>query len=235
MATTTATITINSTDLLTDELSLSTTATLTTAGTATGLTSASGLSRTNFTNNPIQSKVIYRSDDATADGANKVYIKNLSTTAAEYFTVLIDQEEMGRLYAGDWAFFPWSATSGTKETFIATIAGTWVAGETWEFDGVLVTAANTTVADIAAQIDAEEFPNWTTTRSTAAVTFVAREARDTGTVVTATADIVIVQTGGSDATSVVSSAAMGTSTQSDIIVVPSVVTTMDLEHMLLKQ
>ena len=235
MATTTATITLASTDLLTDELSLASTATLTTAGTSTGVTQTSGLARTNFTNDPIQSKVIYRSDDATADGANKVYLKNLSATAAEYFTVLIDQEEMGRLYAGDWAFFPWSATSGTKETFIATIAGTWVAGETWEFDGVLVTAANTTVADIAAQIDAEEFPNWTTTRSTAAVTFVAREARDTGTVVTATADIVIVQTGGSDATSVVSSAAMGTSTQSDIIVVPSVVTTMDLEHTLFKQ
>jgi hypothetical protein len=235
MATTTATITLASTDLLTDELSLASTATLTTAGTSTGVTQTSGLARTNFTNDPIQSKVIYRSDDATADGANKVYLKNLSTTPAEYFTVLIDQEEMGRLYAGDWAFFPWSATSGTKETFIATIAGTWVAGETWEFDGVLVTAANSTVADIAAQIDAEEFPNWTTTRSTAAVTFVAREARDTGTVVTATADIVIVQTGGSDATSVVSSAAMGTSTQSDIIVVPSVVTTMDLEHTLFKQ
>ena len=235
MATTTATITLASTDLLTDELSLASTATLTTAGTSTGVTQTSGLARTNFTNDPIQSKVIYRSDDATADGANKVYLKNLSATAAEYFTVLIDQEEMGRLYAGDWAFFPWSATSGTKETFIATIAGTWVAGETWEFGGVLVTAANTTVADIAAQIDAEEFPNWTTTRSTAAVTFVAREARDTGTVVTATADIVIVQTGGSDATSVVSSAAMGTSTQSDIIVVPSVVTTMDLEHTLFKQ
>ena len=235
MATTTATITLASTDLLTDELSLASTATLTTAGTSTGVTQTSGLARTKLTNDPIQSKVIYRSDDATADGANKVYLKNLSATAAEYFTVLIDQEEMGRLYAGDWAFFPWSATSGTKETFIATIAGTWVAGETWEFDGVLVTAANTTVADIAAQIDAEEFPNWTTTRSTAAVTFVAREARDTGTVVTATADIVIVQTGGSDATSVVSSAAMGTSTQSDIIVVPSVVTTMDLEHTLFKQ
>ena len=81
MATTTATITLSSTDLLSDELALSTTATLTTAGTSTGLTSASGLSRTNFTNNPILSKVIYRSDDATADGANKVYLKNLSTTA----------------------------------------------------------------------------------------------------------------------------------------------------------
>ena len=234
MATTTATITISSTDLLTDELALATTATLTTAGTSTGVTQTSGLARTNFTNNPIQSKVIYRSDDATADGANKIYLKNLSTTAAEYFTVYIDQEEMGRLYAGDWAFFPWAATAGTKETFIATIAGTWVAGETWEFDGVLVTAANTTVADIAAQINAENFPNWTTTISGAAVTFTARHSMDAGTVVTATADIVIVQTGGSDATSVVSSAAMGTATESDIIVVPSVVTTMDLEHMLLK-
>jgi len=235
MATTTATITISSTDLLTDELALATTATLTTAGTSTGVTQTSGLARTNFTNDPIQSKVVYRSDDATANGANKVYLKNLSTTAAEYFTVFIDQEEMGRLYAGDWCLFPWSATSGTKETFIATIGGTWVAGETWEFDGVLVAAANTTVADIAAQIDEEEFPNWTTTRSGAAVTFVAREARDRGTVVIATADIVIVQTGGSDATSVVSSAAMGTATESDVIVVPSVVTTMDLEHMLIKE
>ena len=235
MATTTADITITSTDLLSDSLSLTTSATLTDAGGSTGMTQTTGLARTNFTNNPIQSKVVYRSDDATADKANKIYLKNLSATATEYFTVFIDKEEMGRLYAGDWSFFPWSATSGTKETFIATIGGTWAAGETWEFDGVLVTAANTTVADIAAQIDAEEFPNWTTTRSSAAVTFVAREARDTGTVVTATADIVIVQTGGSDATSVVSSAAMGTATESDIIVVPSVVTTMDLEHMLFNE
>ena len=231
---TNATITLTS-DIVSDSLKFSTTATLTKAGGSTAIAETSGLAKTNFTNNPIQSKVIYRSDDATADGANKVYLKNTSSTAAEYFTIFIDQEEMGRLYAGDWALFPWTATSGTKETFIATIGGTWAAGETWEFDGVLVTAANTTVADIAAQIDAEEFPNWTTTRSGAAVTFVAREARDTGTVVTATADIVIVQTGGSDATSVVSSAAMGTATESDIIVVPSVVTTMDLEHMLFNE
>ena len=45
MATTTATITVSSTDLLTDELALSSTASLTTAGTSTGVTQASGLSR----------------------------------------------------------------------------------------------------------------------------------------------------------------------------------------------
>ena len=233
MATTTATITVSSTDLLSDELALSTTSTLTTAGTSTGLTSTSGLAKTNFTNDPIQSKVIYRSDDATASGANKVYLKNSSTTAAEYFTVLIDQEEMGRLYAGDWAFFPWSATSGTKETFITTIANTWAAGDTWEFDGITITAADSTVANIATLIDEAQFPNWTTTRSTAAVTFVARESVDTGTVVIVTADMAVSTAGDGDAA--VSSAALGTATESDIIIVPSVVTTMDLEHMLLRQ
>ena len=238
MATTIATISLASSDLLSSALAFSSTNPLYTAGTATGLALTSGLARTNFTvggSTPFQSKTIFRSDDATADGANKVYLKNLSETPSEYFTVFIDQEEMGRLYAGDWAFFPWSATSGTKETFRALIAGTWVAGESWEFDGVTVYAANTTAADIAAQIHAENFPNWTTSISSAHVTFTAREARDRGTVVIATADIVIVQTGGSDATSVVDQAAMGTATSSDIMVVPSVATTMDLEHMLIHE
>ena len=232
MATTTASITLTSADLLTDSLSLTTTSTLTNAGGSTGVSQTSGLARTNFTANPIQSKAIYRSDDATANGANKVYLKNLSTTATEYFTIFIDEEEMGRLYAGDWAFFPWTATSGTKETFITTIANTWAAGDTWEFDGIEVTAANSTVANIAQQIDDQHFPNWTTTISSAAVTFTARHSMDAGTVVTATADMVIVQAGGSDATSVVSSAAMGTATDSDIMIIPSVHTAMTLEHML---
>ena len=233
MATTTATITLASADLLSNALSFSETSTLTTAGTSTGLTLTSGLSRTNFTNNPIQSKAIYRSDDATANGANKVYMKNLSTTASEYFTIFIDEEEMGRLYAGDWAFFPWTATGGTKETFITTIANTWAAGDTWEFDGIEVVAANSTVANIAQQIDDQHFPNWTTAISTAAVTFTARHAMDAGTVATATADIVVVTAGDGDA--VVSSSALGVATEADIMVVPSVVTTMDLEHMLFKQ
>ena len=233
MATTIATITLASSDLTSNSLSLSSTNPLNTAGTATGLTLTSGLARTKTeygSSGVIESTTLYRSNNATDDKANKVYLKNLSTTAAEYYTVFIDQEEMGRLYAGNWAFFPWSAKSGTKETFIATIGGTWVAGETWEFDGVLVTAANTTVADIATQIDNEHFPNWTTTVSGAAVTFTARHSMDAGTVVTATADIVVDTAGNGDA--VVSSAAMGTATSSDIMVVPSVATTMDLEHML---
>ena len=235
MATTIATISLASSDLTSSALAFSSANPLNTAGTATGLSLTSGLSRTTTeygSSSTIESTTLYRSDDAANNGANKVYIKNLSTTPAEYYTIFIDQEEMGRLYAGDWAFFPWSAIAGTKETFIMTVGGTWVAGETLEFDGVLTTAANTTVADIATQVDAQHFPNWTTTVSGAAVTFTARHSMDAGTVVTATADMVIVQSGGSDATAVVSSAAMGAATSSDIMIIPSVHTSMTFEHML---
>jgi len=233
MATTTAAITLTSSDLLTNALSFSVTSTLTTAGTATGLSLTSGLGRTTTSygsSGVIESTTLYRSDDATADKANKVFLHNTSTTATEYYTIFIDEEEMGRLYAGDWAFFPWTATGGTKETFIATIANTWAAGDTWEFDGIEITAASGTVANIATQIDDAHFPNWTTTRSTAAVTFTARHAMDAGTVVTATADIVVATAGDGD--SVVSSAAMGVATESDIMIIPSVHTSMTLEHML---
>ena len=243
MATTTATITINSTDLLTDELSLSTTATLTKAGTSTGLESVSGLSRraTLFgSSGVIDSVVLYRGDDYTTSGSNKIYMKNTSVTAAEYFSVYLtgggvlgDSDgttELGRLYAGDWCFFPWNAGGGTKETFITTIANTWAAGDTWTFDGVTVVAANSTVADIGQQIDEAQFPNWVTARSGAAVTFTARRSVDTGTVVTVTADIVVVTAGDGDA--VVSSAALGTRSISDVYIKPSVHTEMILEHIL---
>lgn len=237
MATTTAQLIITSTDLVSDSLSLSAISTLTTAGSATGITQTTGLARTNTTYASaavIQSTTLYRADDATANASNKVYIKNLSTTAAQFYTVYIDQEEMGRLYAGDWAFFPWCATTGAKETFILTIGGTVAAGDSWNFDGVTTTSADATLANFAALINSQFFPNWTTTVSSAAVTFTARQATDAGTVVTATADGVKNDLGGSDLTTVISSSALGTRSESDITIIPSVHTTMDFEHMLLK-
>jgi len=237
MATTTATITINSTDLFSDELSLSTTATLTKAATSTGLASASGLSRTNFTiaAPASRSKIIYRADDAQTSGANKVYLKNLSIIPAEYFTVYIDQEEMGRLYAGDWAFFPWSATQGTLETFITTIAGSWAVGDTWTFDGITTTAATVTEASIAIQVDNQHYPNWTTSISGAAVTFTARHAGVNGVVTSSTAILGDTVVTGDSATAAITAAAVGTRSEADIVVESSVVTTMDLEHILINE
>ena len=65
MATTTATITLASADLLTDALSFSTTATLTQAGNSTGLTATTGLARrtTSYASSGvIDTTVLYRAD-----------------------------------------------------------------------------------------------------------------------------------------------------------------------------
>jgi len=238
MATTIATISLTSTDLLSSALAFTQTNPLNTAGSATGLTLTSGLARTTTSysgSGVIESTTLYRSNDATDNGANKVYLKNLSTTAAEYYTVFIDEEEMGRLYAGDWAFFPWSAKSGTKETFVMTVTDTWAVGDTWDFDGITTIAANTTINDIAAQVDAQHYPNWTTTVLNAAVTFTARVSAAQGVVTGTTAitgDTVV--TAG-DGTTPITSGAAGTESESDIMIIPSVHTEMSLEHMLFHQ
>jgi len=109
MATTTATITLSSTDLLSDELSLNTTATLTAAGNSTGLTLASGLSRKKTGNTT--EYTLFAAADYTDDKAHKVYLKNISTTAAQYFEIQVAGTVVGKIYAGDWALFPWSADS----------------------------------------------------------------------------------------------------------------------------
>tara|TARA_R110000737_G_scaffold344980_1_gene372802 strand:+ start:233 stop:946 length:714 start_codon:yes stop_codon:yes gene_type:complete len=237
MATTTATVTLSSTDLLSSVLNFSTTSVLSIAGHATGLSLTSGLGKTNFTIAApgSRSKVIYRADDAATDKANKVYLKNLSATASEFFTVYIDQEEMGRLYAGDWAFFPWSATQGTRETFVVTIADTWAAADTWDFDGITTTATSATVALVAGQIDAQHYPNWTTSITGAAVTFTARHAGVNGVVTSSTAISGDTLATASDGSAAITSAAVGTRSEADIVVESSVVTTMDLEHILINE
>jgi len=224
MATTTATITLASADMLTDVLSFSTTSTLTTAGTSTGLSQTSGLSRKTTSAASaaaIQSVTLFRADDALNSGANKVYLKNLSTTAAQFFTVTIDQEEIGRLYAGDWMFMPWSATAGTKRIFTVTIAATWAAGDTWEFDGITLTAADSTVANIAAQIDALNYPNWITTyvATEATIIFTERYSSSASYTAVVTADGTLNTSG--NGTANVSSSSVGAKSEADISIRPS--------------
>ena len=244
MATTTATITITSTDLLTDELSLSSSATLTDAGGATGMTQTTGLARkkTSYASSGvIDTTVLYRADDYTADKANKIYLKNTSTTDSEYFTVYMTADragethtdvdgltELGRLYAGDWAFFPWSAVGGTKEAFTVTFANTWAAGDTFAFDGVTVISAGSGLNEMAAGVDAAQFPNWTTSVSGAVVTFTSRTSRADLEIDTSEA----VSTTAGDGTGAVATTVEGKKSASDIYIKPSVHTAMTLEHML---
>ena len=113
MATTIAQLTLTSTDLLSDSLAVSSVATLTAAGSSTGLTRTEGLGRKETANT--SEYTLFDASQHTDDKAHKIYLKNLSTTAAEYFIVEIAGVVVGRLYAGDWAFFPWAAdTTGTN-------------------------------------------------------------------------------------------------------------------------
>ena len=125
MATTTATITISSTDLLSDELALSTTATLTQAGNSTGLTGTTGLGRKKLASGHAQ-YTLFDGDDYTANKAHKLYLKNTSTNAAEYFEIEVNSEQIGRLYAGDWAFIPWMANASTNDIKIDPSANSMV-------------------------------------------------------------------------------------------------------------
>mgnify|MGYP003121965146 FL=1 len=113
MATTTAQLVLTSTDLLSDSLSVSAISTLTTAGSSTGLIGTEGLGRKKT--GDTSEYTLFAAAGATDDKAHKIYLKNMSTTAAQYFEVQIGGFVVGRLYAGDWAFFPWSAdTTGTN-------------------------------------------------------------------------------------------------------------------------
>ena len=127
MATTTATITLYSSDWNGDELALSTSANLTKADSVTGLDQTTGVSRKIFTATSLVN--IFEGNDYTAAKAHKIYLRNPSTVATEYFTVSIGDsggtpEEIGRLYAGDWMFMPWSAHDAANDICITPSVAT---------------------------------------------------------------------------------------------------------------
>lgn len=123
MATTTVTLSISSGDLTGDALALSSTTNINKAGTTTGLDQTTGVARKFFASAQTDTALIAAAD-YTDDKAHKVYIKNISTTASEFVTIKIGATEVGRLYAGDFLFLPWSAdtTSTAADIDIDTSA-----------------------------------------------------------------------------------------------------------------
>tara|TARA_R100001509_G_scaffold148147_1_gene105810 strand:+ start:265 stop:711 length:447 start_codon:yes stop_codon:yes gene_type:complete len=108
MATTTATITLSSADLLSDNLSLSATTTLNKGGTtATGLDQFR-MERFILPTGDNQVDLIEATTAASED-ANYVYLVNKNTDPTHYVIVSIYDVVIGRLYAGDWMFMPWDS------------------------------------------------------------------------------------------------------------------------------
>ena len=105
MATTTATITLSSSDLLSDNLSLSATMNLYKGG-----TTATGLDQMNYHRLVVPTGTSFdliEESAALSEDANYVYIVNKNTDVTDYVKISINAEEIGRLYAGDWLFMPW--------------------------------------------------------------------------------------------------------------------------------
>ena len=125
MATTTAAITITSSDIGDSAISISNTATLTTAGTNTGLTETTGLARvktSSGSNTVLLDHGAGTAADVTADKSAKVYIKNCNDRGdgTKFVNILIKTREIGRLYGGDWMFMPWSGGSGEDIEYTAS-------------------------------------------------------------------------------------------------------------------
>ena len=108
MATTTASLSITSTDLFEDSLSISNTSTCYKAGTTIGLDQTTGLTRTYVTATTQFDPFPVVKGATNADENGRVYIANLSEEITEYIIVSIGDLVIGRLYAGDFLWMPWS-------------------------------------------------------------------------------------------------------------------------------
>ena len=111
MATTTAAISLAS-DISDSPVSISNSSELHTAGTTTGLNTMTSVTKVLESTNQVD--LIATGSVGTTHAY--VYINNPSEDASEYFIITIgnagagsptDTEEIGRLYAGDFMFFPW--------------------------------------------------------------------------------------------------------------------------------
>ena len=120
---TTATLTIASSDIAGDPVSVSKTATLSKAGSLNDLDQSTGLSRVHLRS--ASNKVLLAANAEGNNLAAKVYIINKSTDASLYLTVTINAQTIGKLYGGDFMFIPWSQTDTAASIEVA--ATNWTA------------------------------------------------------------------------------------------------------------
>ena len=114
---TTATITLTSADIAGDPVNVSKTMTCTKAGTTTDLDQSSGLNRVHLRSTT--NKILLAANAEGNDLAAKVYIVNKATDPTLYVTITINAQTIGKLYAGDWMFIPWSQTEVSADIEIA--------------------------------------------------------------------------------------------------------------------
>ena len=120
MATTTAAVTLTS-DLLSDNISVTASSTLMKAG-----TTADGLDQMEYgyVDIPTGTQFDLICSTPTASKASKLYLKNHSTDETLYIRIMIDAQDIGRLYGGDWMFIPADFHDAAADIAITANGGT---------------------------------------------------------------------------------------------------------------
>ena len=120
MATTTAAVTLTS-DLLSDNMSVSASTTCMKAG-----TTADGLDQMEYAYVNLVTGDEYDLIAATptASKASKLYLKNHSTDETYFIAVTQNAQAIGKLYAGDWMFIPADFHDAAGDIAITANGGT---------------------------------------------------------------------------------------------------------------
>ena len=120
MATTTAAVTLTS-DLLSDNMSVSATTTCMKAG-----TTADGLDQMEYgyLDLPTGDEYDLIATTPTATKASKLYLKNHSTDETYYIAITQNSQAIGRLYGGDWMFIPADFHDAAGDIAVTASGGT---------------------------------------------------------------------------------------------------------------
>ena len=120
MATTTAAVTLTS-DLLSDNMSVSASTTCMKAG-----TTADGLTQMEYGYVEVATGDEYDliATTPTAAKASKLYVKNHSTDETYYIAITQNAQAIGRLYGGDWMFIPADFHDAAADIAITSNGGT---------------------------------------------------------------------------------------------------------------
>ena len=120
MATTTAAVTLTS-DLLSDNISVTASSTLMKAG-----TTADGLDQIEYgyIDLPTGDEYDLLATTPTAGKASKLYLKNHSTDETYYVAVTQNAQAIGKLYGGDWMFIPADFHDAAGDIAITSNGGT---------------------------------------------------------------------------------------------------------------
>ena len=120
MATTTAAVTLSS-DLLSDNMSVSASTTCMKAG-----TTADGLDQMEYGYLEVATGDEYDliATTPTATKASKLYLKNHSTDETYFIAITQNAQAIGKLYAGDWMFIPADFHDAAGDIAITANGGT---------------------------------------------------------------------------------------------------------------